>query len=516
MEALVALLLASCGGDRLPPGNPGTPDVVLVSVDTLRADHVGAWGYARPTTPFIDALAARGLRYARARAPAPWTLPSHATLLTGRLPARHGAVEDDVAIGSDTPLLAEGLRSRGVATLGVVSSLFVSSRYGFDRGFDAFEDFGIRTPAENLAGETDAREVVDAVLRLGAALPPGRPAFVFVHFYDAHYAYDPPAPYATLFDRAPTRRDPAFRTYAWHLAHPPTARQLEHQIAQYDEAIRYVDDAIRRLSKAWETAGRTATWIVTSDHGEEFGERGSWGHGHTLFQEQLHVPLVVAGARVPVGVVQDAVGLQDLAPRIAAWFGADLPSPDGTPLTCSDPGPTDPGSPRRAFPSETSRFRTDRYALYRDGLRLGVDLATGRRTLYDLEADPGELEDLAGVRPDLVAELETLLWTSYGAPWTTREAVDLESRGTFLVESQAAAREIRLEAGRSFQVVPVDARVRVPGRGPWRPFGGAAPGSGDPVSWAGEAAAVVTLSEADRARLEALGYVPSPDDESAP
>ncbi len=515
MEVLVLLILVACGKAPLPPGDPETPDVVLVSVDTLRADHVGAWGYPRPTTPFLDGLAAAGLRYAHARAPAPWTLPSHATLLSGRLPARHGAVEDDLGIAA--PLLAEALHARGVATAGVVSSLFVSSRYGFERGFDAFEDFGIRTSAENLAGEADARRVTDAALRLAAALPPGKPAFLFVHYYDVHYTCDPPPPYDTLFDRAPAAGDPRYRTYAWHLRHPLAPAELDHQIAQYDEAIRYVDDQIRRLAGAWEAAGRAATWIVTADHGEELGERGSWGHGHTLFQEQLHVPLVVAGARIPApGVIGSPVGLEDLAPRIAAWFGADLPDPDGPPLSLVEAPAAGPGSPGRALPAETSRFRTDRYALFRDGLRLGVDLASGARSLYDLAADPGERTDLAALRPDLVADLEAALWSAYGAPWTARRAVDVDTPGTVLVGSRAVARALRLEAGTPFQVVPVDAPVRVPGDGRWRPFGGLAPGPADPVGWSGETGEAVALSRDDRRRLEALGYVQVDDGNPAP
>jgi arylsulfatase A-like enzyme len=507
VEVLVVLLVAACGRVALPSGDPSVPDVVLVSVDTLRADHVGAWGYVRPTTPFLDTLAASGLRYGTARAPAPWTLPSHVTLLSGRLPARHGVVEDDVAIATGTPLLAEVLRTRGVATAGVVSSLFVSSRYGFDRGFDAFEDFGIRTSAENLAGHADAREVTDATLRLAAGLPPGKPAFLFVHYYDAHYAYDPPPPYATLFDRAPAGQDPRYRTYAWHLRHPLTADALEHQVAQYDEAIRYVDDAIRRLASAWSFSGRAATWIVTSDHGEEFGERGSWGHGHTLFEEQLHVPLVVSGARVSQpSVIGHAVGLQDVAPRIASWFGADLPAPDGVPLELHEVRSVAPG---RAFPAETSRFRTDRYALWQNGLRLGVDLATGRRSLYDLTSDPAEAADVATTRPETVADLESHLWASFGQAWLTRRAVDLTSPGTFLVDGRARGHSVHLEAGMPFGVVPVDAVVQAQGGGTWRPVGGTGPGGEDPVVWAGDAAQAALLRDSDRQRLEALGYIQS-------
>ena len=146
--------------------------------------------------------------------------------------------------------------------------------------------------------------------------------FLFLHVYDAHYAYDPPEPYASMFDRPPEKGDPKYRNYFHFKKKPLTPEQFEHQLAQYDESIRFVDAQLKRISEAAAAAGRSVRWVVTADHGEEFGERGSWGHAHTLYSEQLHVPLVVSGPGLPEGmVIDEVVGTHDVAPTIAGWVG---------------------------------------------------------------------------------------------------------------------------------------------------------------------------------------------------
>ena len=287
---MLVVQLWACQPAPIPAGDPARPDVIFVSIDTLRADHLGAWGYARDTSPFLDHLAASGTRYADAWSPAPWTLPAHATMLSGVMPSRHGAVESDLALPADLPWLPEAARAAGYRTGGFVSTLFVSDRYGFERGFDAFDDFGINYEKTNLAATVDAEDVTARARRFLVDQGAGKPAFLFLHFYDAHYAYDAPKPWNTRYDRPNEPNDPVYKSYAYYGKHQLDAPTLAHQVAQYDEEIRYVDDTLQAFDAALREAGRTPIWVVVADHGEELGERGSWGHGHTLWPEQLHVP----------------------------------------------------------------------------------------------------------------------------------------------------------------------------------------------------------------------------------
>ncbi|MFH1463405.1 MAG: sulfatase [Pseudomonadota bacterium] len=515
LPLLLLLLLPACGPGRLPPGDPTTPDVVLVSIDTLRADHLSSYGYPRPTTPFLDRLAAEGVRWTHARAPSPWTLPSHVTLMSGWFPHRHGIVEDDLAIPDGMPLLAEAMAARGFATGGIVSTLYVSDRYGFERGFDTFDAFDIRTSKENLSGEVTATDVVDRALAWLRSLPQGEPAFLFVHFYDVHYPYAPPKPYSTLFDRAPRRSDARYKRYAWYREHPLAPDQMAHQVAQYDEAIRYVDAELQRLHGAMQAAGRQATWAVTSDHGEELGERGAWGHAHTLFPEQLHVPLILSGARVPSGgVIEGTVGLEDLAPGLALLVGADLPPSGGLPLSVT--GPT--GFPNRLFPADTSRFDTNRVSLWQEGWRLDIDLATGARSLYDTTADPEERHDVALDEPRRAAIREQRLWGSRVTPWRCPEGCAVEARhGLIVVGSEIRGREATLERNQDFLLIPPDAEVRIAGSAQWFRAGERPPPPGTPLLWRGpDGTHAVTLSTEERARLEALGYLQPDGEEPAP
>jgi len=500
----------ACGrGGGLPPGDPARPDVVLVSIDTLRADHLSSYGYSRPTSPFLDRLAAEGTRFANARSASPWTLPAHCTLLSGQLPSTHKVVEDTLSLDPRTPVLPELFRAQGWATGGFVASLYVSRVFGFDRGFERFEDFGVHSEAKNLGGEVHASQVVDAALAWWKQQQPGRPVFLFVHVYDVHYNYDPPPPYDTMFDRAPRPSDPRYRSYAFFKQHPLDEEQLDHQIAQYDEAIRYVDDQLARLDAALRAAGRRPRWVVLADHGEEFGERGSWGHAHTLYAEQLHVPLIVAGPGVERGrVVVEPVGNHDVAPTVAGWIGAASGLlADGRDLASVLHGGAPPA---RSFPAETSRFTTNRVSLLEGPLRLDWDLAADRAELFEPPTDPHERRDLAEQRPDDVARLKARLLEILGRPWEARTAGELRSPGVVL-DAAGWHEGLAVVPGARFLVLPYDADLTLEAgghrAGPWRAIGGRRPGDGDPVALHETAAAGrVELDAATRAALEALGY----------
>lgn len=512
------LLLSACWSsvpDTLPPGDPERPDIILVSIDTLRADHLSSYGYARETSPFLDRLAAEGTRFSQARSASPWTLPAHTTMLTGQLPATHRVVDDNLSLGTSVPFLPELLQSTGYNTGGFVSTLYVSRKFGFERGFDSFDDFGITTERANLSGVVVAENVIDAALRWMGGQPEGEPGFLFLHFYDVHYAYDPPKPYDTMFDRAPESGDLSYKNYFYFKRNLPNEEQLAHQIAQYDESIRYVDAQLARLDERLRAAGRSVRWVVTSDHGEEFGERGSWGHAHTLYAEQLHVPLIMSGGGLPAGRSVDGwVGIHDIAPTITAWAGADGLRPDGIDLA---PVLNGASPPERIFLGETTRFKTNRLSLLSGGLRLEWDVKANSLELFDPSADPRELSNLAAERPADVRRMQRELVEALGVDWEVNTAVrvtlqDNKDKNAFMLTSNGRRTMAPLEPGARFLVLPYDADVVAVQegvtKGPWRAAGGAVPGDGDVLTLIRSAQTdEQVLTPEECAQLQALGYI---------
>lgn len=493
----------------LPIGDPGRPDVILISVDTLRADHVGAYGYSRDTTPRLDARAA--VRFDQAWSVSPWTLPSHATMLSGTLPARHGAVEGDRHIAADVPWLPEAFQTAGYTTIGVVSTLFVSDRYGFERGFDQFVDYDIPDEATNLQHVASIDQVLaDALAKAGQA-PAGAPMFLFLHTYDAHYAYKPPAPWDTKFDRAPEPGDAKYKNYKYYLDHPVAPAQLDHQIAQYDEAIAHIDDSLGKFLDGWERAGRKAIIVFTSDHGEEFGERGSWGHGHTLYPEVLHVPWLIGGPGLTPMVIPGRVGLEDLAPTVAGLLQVPFPATDGVDRSPELRGERVEPHPTGVY-AETSRFDTLRLRWHEPPYDLYADLRAGTLGLCDLSTDPGCKTNVVAEHVETAVAMEQAMYKHLGSPWLTTASDTLTSDGVFVVYGFRKPGQLVADAGTPFALYPLDAELhvkRIEGTaGPFRALGGPLPGAGDGVSFAGASGGSgVTLSDEQKKALEALGYV---------
>ncbi len=493
--SLGALGLLGCSGAAkpLPPGDPGRPDIVLVSVDSLRADHLSAYGYTRATSPNLDRLAEGGLRFEGARASSPWTLPSHMTMLTGRWPTDHDVIEDDLALAPDVPMVQEALAAAGYATAGFVSTIYVSGGYGFARGFSTYDDYDI-TLRDNLSHPVRAERLVDDAVAYAREQGGGRPVFLFVHIYDVHYPYMPPAPWDTTFDRAGTIDELHYRTYTFFRKNPISQRRFAHIIAQYDESIAYVDHALGRLVETWAGSNRPAYWIVTSDHGEELGERGSWGHAHTLYREALEVPLIVAGPGISGAVRREKAGAVDLAATIAAMAGLPWAHGPGVDLR----GPVPP----RAFLAETSRFDSARLSIEDGARRLDLDLADGRRTVFELDTDPKEQRPVTGT-PD-APRLEKALWEALGDRWVVDAGATVRTLGHLW--SAGVHRGQSLVGPARFGVYPPDAGVFVDASTSARGIVDS-PVEG-PLRYEGPRHAVkIVLDPETRAQLEALGYV---------
>lgn len=331
--------------------NSDAPNVVLIILDTVRGFNLSAYGYERETTPNIDRLAKSGTLFEHAYSTAPWTLPSHASMFTGRLP--HELSADVTAPLDDThPTIAEQMRDRGYLTAGFVANhWYCLAESGLNRGFGHYADFAFNRAmlAHNSAilrvmGPAKLMGLMGASARLYdksadqvnqeflAWLPrtDGRPYFAFLNYLDAHRPYLPPAPYDKKFSSS---RDTRLRYIRQGATSKFPADAPKVFMDAYDESLHYLDDRVGRLVRelAKRDSLRNTIVIITSDHGEQFGERGMYYHANTLYSQLLRVPLIAfGGPRIPVGKrVPHPVSLQDLAPTIVdlAAPGAEHPFP---------------------------------------------------------------------------------------------------------------------------------------------------------------------------------------------
>jgi arylsulfatase A-like enzyme len=427
---LPALLLISIGAQAAAPRSP---DLLLIVVESLRADHVGCYGCAWPTTPAIDALASNATRFAQASASSSWTQPSIATLLTSVSPVRHGMVKPRQSGDASLPTLAESLRKAGYQTVGIVANPMLHRRFGFAHGFDHYDDYTVAMApgsADEALIASSAQSATSAtVTRLALSWlerrDPARPLFLFLFYMDPHSDYLPPPPYDRLFTDdpiPPLRNIPGLGTSFV----PPAAR--ERIRAAYAGEIRYTDACIGRLLDALAATPRAGDTAVAlcGDHGEAFWEHGRPGHGHHLYEEEIRVPLIIRAPGPSSGaIVTGQAGLIDLAPTLLALAG--LPSPagwEGSDLSAFLAGGA---LPERPLLLDTRVSRPLR-AIRTPTLKLiALPPYEAPAEIYDLAADPCETNNLAGAAPlpSGVAGLLTLLRPATGeAPASKPIALD--------------------------------------------------------------------------------------------
>jgi len=377
---VLAGVLAACGDGPAPAPARTQPNVLLISIDTLRADRLSLYGHTRATTPFLERFAQGARVFERAYSPAPWTLISHMSMLTGLYPPQHGVIAGDLALAPEIPLLAERLAQAGWQTVGLYHPIWVLPRHGFARGFDVYR------PHEDIV-EAE-RHLQEELARLDSA----RPTFLFVHLFDVHVGpivkdqhsiYPAPEPYPDFFMPGATARVPMYPDQL----DPHDDDQREALAALYDGGIRHVDDQLARWFADLEQRGflDNTLVVITSDHGENLMERGrSTGHGH-FWNEGIHVPLIV---RFPDGHgsgerVAELAHTADIAPTVLEACG--LP-----------PDPALPGrSLRHALPPERVILgETDGSNLPRAYVMRGLrKIARGMHGGYlasDLAVDPQE------------------------------------------------------------------------------------------------------------------------------
>jgi arylsulfatase A-like enzyme len=401
--SLLSLALATtCGGDRedraVGPDHRAPQRIILVSLDTVRTDHLGIYGYDRPTSPAIDGFAASAVVFDDAVAQASATLASHASILTSRIPSHHGAFfAKQRALGVDVTTLAGILRRAGYRTIAFTGGGQLSPQFGLDRGFEEYQETRFNQNFHQTAGlgirwlREHRRERV----------------FLFLHTYEPHHPYVARDHFPGLESEydgpLPPVIPPELLKEITFGKREIDERDLRYIVHAYDSDLRSTDEGFRRLLRFLRRQGffEDALIVLTSDHGEEFGEHGGVGwHGHTLYEELLRIPLVIklpgnahAGTRV-----SSSVRSLDIAPTILDYAG--LPVPDdfqGVSLRPQMSGRSAPGdlpalSELDADPARVS-YRRRPWKL--DGARL-----------FDLDADPLESQDRAPTETRQVEELE--------------------------------------------------------------------------------------------------------------
>ena len=377
----VVAAIGACSPGPSAPTYEGA-NVLLVTIDTLRADRLGAYGYAAGETPRLDRVASEGIRFDQAISPMPMTLPSHTSLMTALEPYQHGVRDNaDFELPADLFMLAETFRDGGYETGAFVAAYVLHSRWGLDRGFDLYNDDGVHG-IDDLGSGSELERRGDVVVE--AALPwlladRQAPFFGWVHLYDPHAPYDAPEPWGTDFADEP-----------------------------YDGEVAFTDSVVGGLLDDMAAAGVLDNTIVviTADHGEDLQDHGELGHGLFIYDTTVRVPLLLRLPDLAAAgtVINEQVRLLDVGPTLLDLTG--LPVPDGITGRSMAAFAAAPGDPRAAY-SETMFPRwhlgwQELYALRADGYKY---ILAPRPELYDLRADPGETRNIVDDLPDLADDL---------------------------------------------------------------------------------------------------------------
>jgi arylsulfatase A-like enzyme/Tfp pilus assembly protein PilF len=384
--------------------------VLLVTIDTLRADHVGIYGYHEASTPTIDALARRGVRFETAVAHAPLTGPSHASILTGQTPLGHGFRNNSgFILAPDVKTVAQDFRNAGYHTAGFVSGFPLDRRFGFDRGFETYND---RLPKGNDRRRTPyverfADATTDAVLRWLATVssreaPQSAPWFLWVHYYDPHAPYEPPV--ADLADR--------------------------YRQSPYDGEIAFVDGQLGRLLQTLDVKGETSRTIVlvTADHGESLGEHGEGTHGIFLYDATLRIPWIMAGPQIGTGRVSRTVARSiDVLPTLLDYAGLpQRPDVDGRSLRRAADGEQMSDAPAYAeslYPQLELGW-APLHAWRTSGFKF---IKAPHPELYDLQDDPSEKANRVGEQGARVSELSSQLDVALRQPTPSAPAQSVDA-----------------------------------------------------------------------------------------
>ncbi len=392
-------MLAACAGGSMP--DPTGHNVVLITVDTLRADHCSVYGYDRETTPFLAELARHATVFDHAYANSSWTAPSMASLFTSLPPRAHGVttgffrkgeVTDQDYLSDDFDTLTEVLARHGYETFGVSTNAHLTASTGFAQGFDALTELWWKAAPEANAEALRFRDRLEAADRY----------FLWVHYFDPHHPYEAREPWFSTYQRM--RKDPQPEV--------PNAAAIEsvlpfgEEMSKYDSEIRYVDASIQQLLEAL-VPKSDALVIVTSDHGEAFFEHGNVTHGQTLFDEEIRVPLIIrAPGQLAAQRIDSRVSLLDVYPTILDLLGIEIPGGLAGASVAAAAAGSDRG---RAVVAELDRKRTEQSFIWQNWKLYRGEKPRAFVRLYDLQHDPDERRDLAADHAPRIDEMSARL-----------------------------------------------------------------------------------------------------------
>jgi arylsulfatase A-like enzyme len=424
------------------PPPAGTPDIILVSLDTTRADHLSVYGYERPTSPNLESFAKDALVFTRAHSTAGWTLPGHASMLTGMYPSRHGAHlaggwlpgqsidgRRNVAfpLAADKTTMTEVLRDRGYQTGAFVANFsYLYRDFGLAQGFDWYDDkpgllMRVKPPVVRFAQKfspgfalkpfRSARDINASALTWLDSTSKDRPSFLFLNYMEPHQPWLAPAPFDKWVWNLPKAHALATQNLYTHEVKDFTKEEIDFIVANYDGQLAAMDHAFAELVEALKARGRydNALIIVTADHGELLGDHGQVGHmGRMLYEGLIHVPMLVKlpGANHPTGIVDTPVQNLDVTPTALTIAGAKIPPDVQGQFLREVTHPTLAEEDINPFlVSNYGEFYDRATRVLFDGDWKLISTSRGEKHLYDVAKDPKEQNDLAAAEPQRVDEL---------------------------------------------------------------------------------------------------------------
>ncbi len=429
LTAIAGLIKEEQSGTNTNPARPirngKKMNLILIVIDALRADHLGCYGYPRETTPHLDALANEGIRFEECYAPVSWTKPSVASLMTSLYPGVHGAVRAGDSLPGEVVTLAELLRAAGWTTAGFITNPHLKSIYNFNQGFDLFDDSLTRDKIYEIAirqlvfypllrafsgknfnlTDRDRANLVNRKVFSWLEREKDSDFFAYIHYMDPHAPYNPPGKYREMF--------PAV-----------SGNEVSRTVSLYDGEIRFVDNAVGELLERLKALGiyQRTVILVTADHGEAFGEHGDFGHGHTIYQDQLRVPLIIKCPSCPPALaISSPVSTLDILPTLLDLMNLH---PDPAAAGVSLMGMIKENEPIAAKDSDLyfdlenfngsaiiwGVIKAGRWKYIRTGkspLR-GIK-RDGEEELYDLKVDPGEINNLLRQKTEMMEILRKKL-----------------------------------------------------------------------------------------------------------
>lgn len=401
-----SLWLSGCGKLR----RKEKPNIILIVIDTLRFDHVGCYGYKRNTTPNIDRLANRSLLFKNAIVTAPWTLPSVASILTSQYPSVLGIYDRMTSMAGTFPLFSELLKQCNYKTHGIISHTLLLARLGFGKGFDYYDEGSI-FGHKGISSPSVTRKAVSYLRHNHYS-----PFFLFLHYFDPHYHYLLHEKYNYYpFYRGRIKNGHPIIDL-WRIRDKLSQDDIEYLIALYDSEITFTDEHIGELLNELKNRDLydNSIIIVTSDHGEEFMERGWIGHTLTLHEELIHVPLIMKFPGYKARTINSPVSLMDIVPTVCKYLDLNVPNDfDGTALDLSR-GSTIKSGPifSETFNPQIHRPKVEPIAfrsVISGNYKLIHDEIRNSKQVYNLSEDPHERNNLLGQHGEQDKRLEALL-----------------------------------------------------------------------------------------------------------